>query len=116
MTTLPGLPLPLDFAPMEAKLTRTLPADGGWRFEPKWDGFRCLAFRAGDEVDLRAKSGKPLARYFPDVVAMLRQVAADRFVLDGELAIPKGETLSFEDLQLRLHPAASRVQKLAAET
>lgn len=111
-----SLPIGIDFAPMEAHLVDALPHEKGWQFEPKWDGFRCLAFRAGDDVDLRAKSGKPLARYFPETVAMLRQVAAKRFVLDGELAIPKGETLSFEDLQLRLHPAASRVKKLAAET
>jgi ATP-dependent DNA ligase len=111
-----ALPIGVDFPPMEARLVDALPQEKGWQFEPKWDGFRCLAFRAGEDVDLRAKSGKPLARYFPEVVAMLNQVAAARFVLDGELAIPKGETLSFEDLQLRLHPAASRVEKLAAET
>jgi len=115
-TSLASLPISVDFAPMEARLADALPHEKGWQFELKWDGFRCLAFRAGDEVDLRAKSGKPLARYFPEVVAMLRQVAAARFVLDGELAIPRGEMLSFEDLQLRLHPAASRVKKLAAET
>src|SRR5258708_5397417 len=85
MTTLAGLPLPLDFAPMEAKLVDALPADSGWRFEPKWDGFRCLAFRSGDEVDLRAKSGKPLARYFPDMAAALAALPVERFILDGEL-------------------------------
>jgi ATP-dependent DNA ligase len=116
MTTLPGLPLPLDFAPMEAKSTDTLPSGPGWRFEPKWDGFRCLAFRGGDEVDLRAKSGKPLARYFPDVAATLMALPVERFILDGELTIPVGGELSFDALQMRLHPAASRVRKLAAET
>ena len=111
-----SLPVPLDTAPMEARLVADLPREPGWQFEPKWDGFRCLAFRAGDDVDLRAKSGKPLARYFPDVVEMLRAIAPASFVLDGELAIPVGNSLSFEALQMRLHPAASRVRKLAAET
>lgn len=111
-----GLPVPLDLSPMEARLVDELPRDPGWQFEPKWDGFRCLAFRAGEEIDLRAKSGKPLARYFPDIVAELAALGPDRFVLDGELAIPVGQTLSFDALQLRLHPAASRVHKLAAET
>ena len=77
MATLADLSLPLDFAPMEAKLTDALPTDGGWWFEPKWDGFRCLAFRAGEAVDLRAKSGKPLARYFPDMVHTLQALPAD---------------------------------------
>lgn len=116
MTSLPGLPLPLDFPPMEAKLAPSLPMDAGWRFEPKWDGFRCLAFRSGDEVDLRAKSGKPLARYFPDMVAALKALPANRFILDGELTIPVEGRLSFDALQMRLHPAESRVRKLAAET
>jgi ATP-dependent DNA ligase len=116
MTTIAGLPLALDFAPMEAKLTDALPTDGGWRFEPKWDGFRCLAFRGGDEVDLRAKSGKPLARYFPDMAAALKALPVERFILDGELTIPVKGELSFDALQMRLHPAESRVRKLAAET
>ena len=101
---------------MEARLVEELPRDDGWQFEPKWDGFRCLAFRAGDEVELRAKSGKTLARYFPELVATLRALGPDRFVIDGELAIPIRDTLSFDALQARLHPAESRVRKLAAET
>src|SRR5271170_4685607 len=100
---------------MEARLVEELPREPGWQFEPKWDGFRCLAFRSGDEVELRAKSGKTLSRYFPDVVAMLAALAPQRFVLDGELAVPIGEILSFDALQARLHPAESRVRKLAAE-
>ena len=116
MTDIAGLPLPLTFAPMEAKLVADLPSDPGWRFEPKWDGFRCLAFRAGDEVDLRAKSGKPLARYFPDVKAALLALPVDRFILDGELTIPVKGELSFDALQMRLHPAESRVRRLAVET
>jgi ATP-dependent DNA ligase len=101
---------------MEAKLVDSLPEGGGWQYEPKWDGFRCIAFRAGDEVELQSKSGKPLARYFPEVVEMVRSLAADRFALDGELIIPIGGVLSFDALQLRLHPAESRVRRLAAET
>jgi ATP-dependent DNA ligase len=93
-----------------------VPREPGWQFEPKWDGFRCLAFGAGNEVELRAKSGKSLTRYFPDVVATLRPFAPNRFVLDGELAIPIDNTLSFDALQARLHPAESRVRKLATET
>jgi len=101
---------------MEARLVDELPDEPGWQFEPKWDGFRCLAFRAGDSVDLRAKSGKPLARYFPEMTAALRELAPRRFALDGELVIPAGATFSFDGLQMRLHPAESRIRKLAAET
>jgi ATP-dependent DNA ligase len=106
----------LETHPMEARLLDELPREPGWQFEPKWDGFRCLAFGAGNEVELRAKSGKSLTRYFPDVVATLRPFAPNRFVLDGELAIPIDNTLSFDALQARLHPAESRVRKLATET
>jgi ATP-dependent DNA ligase len=100
---------------MEALLATELPTGRGWQYEPKWDGFRCLASRDGDEVTLTSKSGKPLGRYFPDVVEMLRSLAERRFLLDGELIIPVGDALSFDALQLRLHPAESRVRKLAAE-
>ncbi len=99
--------------PMEARLVESLPTDDGWQFEPKWDGFRCLVFKALDDVELRAKSGKPLARYFPDIVERVRAMPQKRFVLDGELAIVESGEFSFEALQLRLHPAASRVAKLA---
>jgi ATP-dependent DNA ligase len=100
---------------MEALLAAELPEGEGWQFEPKWDGFRCLARRDGDEVTLTSKSGKPLARYFPDVAEMLHGLKEKRFLLDGELIIPVGDALSFDALQLRLHPAESRVRKLAAE-
>ena len=100
---------------MEALLAAGLPEGEGWQFEPKWDGFRCLARRDGDEVTLTSKSGKPLARYFPDIVEMLRGVQEKEFLLDGELIIPVGDALSFDALQLRLHPAESRVRKLVAE-
>ena len=103
-------------APMEARLVDALPAGPDWAYEPKWDGFRCIARREGDDVTLTSKSGKPLGRYFPDVVAMLAGLDRDRFVLDGELLIAAGDGLSFAALQMRLHPAESRVRKLAAET
>ena len=103
-------------APMEAILAAELPDSDGWQFEPKWDGFRCLARRDGAEVTLTSKSGKPLARYFPEVAEMVGKLKPKRFLLDGELIIPAGDALSFEALQLRLHPAESRVRKLAAET
>jgi ATP-dependent DNA ligase len=109
-------PVSLDIAPMEAKSAARLPNDAGWQYEPKWDGFRCLAFKSDNIVELRAKSGKSLTRYFPDVIAALKEIEIDRFVVDGELAIPMGDTLSFEALQMRLHPAESRVRKLAAES
>jgi ATP-dependent DNA ligase len=109
------LPLDIDTEPMEARAVGVLPSGGQWRYEPKWDGFRCLAFRDGESVELRSKSGQPLGRYFPDVVAALAALPARCFVLDGEIVIPVERRLSFEDLQLRLHPAASRVRKLAAE-
>src|SRR6185436_14290415 len=100
--------------PMEARSVEEIPTGDAWQYEPKWDGFRCLAFRDGDEVYLQSKNGQPLARYFPDVVTNVTKLPQPRFVLDGELVIPTGSALSFDELQLRLHPAASRVQKLAA--
>ena len=110
------LPLSRDTPPVEAKSVETLPTDPGWQFEPKWDGFRCLAWRDGDEVDLRAKSGKPLGRYFPEMVEALAALPAKRFVVDGELVIPVDGTLSFDSLQMRLHPAESRIRKLSTQT
>ena len=99
---------------MEARSVDEIPVGDDWQYEPKWDGFRCIAFRDGDKIFLQSKAGQPLARYFPDVVAQLEQLPSKHFVLDCELAIPIGNALSFDELQLRLHPAASRVQKLAA--
>jgi ATP-dependent DNA ligase len=101
---------------MEALLAAELPDGEGWQFEPKWDGFRCLAHRDGAEITLTSKSGKPLGRYFPEVIDILAKVKAPRFLLDGELIISLGDALSFEALQLRLHPAESRVRRLANET
>jgi ATP-dependent DNA ligase len=103
-------------APMEALLAGELPDGKGWQYEPKWDGFRCLAKREGEDVQLISKSGKPLGRYFPEMVAVLAGLKQDRFLLDGELIISVGDVLSFDALQLRLHPAESRVRKLAAES
>jgi ATP-dependent DNA ligase len=109
------LPLPAGYAPMEARLVDEIPAGPGWQYEPKWDGFRCLVFRDGDTVALRSKAGRPLERYFPDVVAAVRAVPARRFVLDGELVVPVRGQLSFDDLLQRIHPAPTRVRRLAAE-
>lgn len=108
--------IPTELEPMEARLVGELPTDAGWQFEPKWDGFRCVVFRDGERVELQAKSGKPLSRFFPEVVERVRSLSARRFVLDGELAIPVGESLSFDALQMRLHPAESRIRKLSVET
>jgi ATP-dependent DNA ligase len=110
------LPIPITTAPMEARLVESLPQDAGWQFEPKWDGFRCLAFRNGDTVELRAKSGKSLSRFFPEVVAALAALPVEHFVVDGELAIPIDDSLSFDALQMRLHPAESRIRRLSTET
>jgi ATP-dependent DNA ligase len=99
---------------METRSAEEIPAGDNWQYEPKWDGFRCIAFRDGVDVYLQSKSGQPLARYFPDIVEALKQLPAKKFVIDGELAIPVSGALSFDELQLRLHPAASRVAKLAA--
>ena len=99
-------------APMEALLATELPEGSGWQFEPKWDGFRCIAVRDGKDVALWSKSGKPLGRYFPDIADLMGRLKAKRFVLDGELLIASGDVVSFDALQLRLHPAARRVAKL----
>jgi ATP-dependent DNA ligase len=102
-------PLP----PMEARSGEEIPAGDGWQYEPKWDGFRCLAFRDGERIYLQSKAGQPLARYFPDIAGALAKLPKQRFVFDGEFVVPVSGALSFDELQLRLHPAASRVQKLA---
>ena len=110
------LSLPLDYAPMEAKSVEKIPTGKQWQYEPKWDGFRCLAFRDGPEVELRSKSGQPLTRYFPELAEALGSLPAKKFVLDGEIVVPVGKALSFDDLLMRIHPAESRIKKLAAET
>lgn len=105
-----------DTPPMEAKLASDLPDGPGWRFEPKWDGFRAIATRLGDTVTLASKSGKPLGRYFPEILAMLAAVRAPDYAVDGEIILPIGDALSFEALQARLHPASSRIARLSVET
>ena len=110
------LPLSPPYAPMEAKRVDKIPAGEKWLFEPKWDGFRAIVFRDGDDVAIQSKAGQPLARYFPEVVEAVRSLKAKQFVLDGELVVPVEGRLSFDDLLLRMHPAESRIRKLAAQS
>jgi ATP-dependent DNA ligase len=110
-----NLPIVPPYPPMEAKITSDIPVGPEWQYEPKWDGFRCLAFRSGKEVELQSKSGQPLTRYFPEIVAALLNVKAPEFVLDGELILMVEGKLSFDDLLQRIHPAESRVRKLSHE-
>jgi ATP-dependent DNA ligase len=108
--------IPFGYPPMEMRAVAELPPEPGWQYEPKWDGFRCLAFRSGDDVTLQSKAGQPLARYFPEIVAALQHLGQSSFVLDGELVVPYEGALSFGALQQRIHPAASRVAMLAETT
>jgi ATP-dependent DNA ligase len=105
-----------ELAPMEMRTADAIPDGPDWQYEPKWDGFRCLAHRDGDDVALVSKNGQPLARYFPEIAAALAALPADRFSLDGELVVPSAGALSFDALQQRIHPAASRVAMLAERT
>lgn len=98
---------------MEAKTEDKIPEGDGWQYEPKWDGFRCIAFRDGDQVELQSKAGQPLSRYFPELVDAMRAIKAGRFVVDGEIIVPVDGSLSFDDLLQRIHPAASRVKMLS---
>jgi ATP-dependent DNA ligase len=111
-----SLPLSKSYEPMEALPATELPAGPEWQYEPKWDGFRCLAFRDGKRIELMSKAGKPLTRYFPELVQALAGLSAQRFVLDGEIVIPLDGALSFDNLLMRIHPAASRVKKLSQQT
>jgi ATP-dependent DNA ligase len=101
---------------MEAHSVADIPTGLEWQYEPKWDGFRCLVFRDGGKVELQSKSGQPLTRYFPDLVDAVLAVKAEKFVLDGEILVPSDGAFSFDALLQRIHPAPSRVQKLAHET
>jgi ATP-dependent DNA ligase len=114
----PSITLPIrpPYPPAEAKSVERIPSGTGWLYEPKWDGFRCLAFRRGKQVLLQSKAGQPLGRYFPELVAALADLAKDQFVLDGEIVIFSDGHLSFDDLLLRIHPAESRIRKLSSET
>jgi ATP-dependent DNA ligase len=114
------LPVMPPVKPMLAKSVKEMPTaatvPGGVLYEPKWDGFRCIVFRDGDEVELGSRNERPLTRYFPDIVEAVKKSLPERCVVDGEIVIDQGGRLDFESLQLRLHPAESRVRKLAAET
>jgi ATP-dependent DNA ligase len=112
------LPLLPPLKPMLAKLARALPEGDGWLFEPKWDGFRCIVFRDGDELELASRKERPFTRYFPELLDRLRATIPERCVVDGEIVIPdrEGRGLDFDALLQRIHPAESRVRRLAAET
>ena len=110
------LPIRPPYPPMEAKPVNEIPRGEGWQYEPKWDGFRCLAFRKRERVLLQSKSGQPLGRYFPELLATLAALPAEKFVLDGEIIIERDGVLHFDELLQRIHPAASRIRRLAQET
>lgn len=110
------LPVTTPFLPMEALSVADIPTGANWQYEPKWDGFRCLAFRDGDSIELQSKSGQSLTRYFPELVEALAALKAERFVIDGEIVVPQGKGFSFDALLQRIHPAQSRVERLAGET
>src|SRR5215813_15043718 len=110
------LPFAPPLAPMLSSAADALPEGEGWQFEPKWDGFRTLVFRDGDEILIQSRDEKPLNRYFPELPGPLRSALPPRCVLDGEIVIVKGSSLDFDALQLRLHPAASRVKLLSQQT
>lgn len=114
--TVMALPLSTKYPPMEAMPASELPAGPNWQYEPKWDGFRSLAFRDGKRVELQSKAGKPLTRYFPELAAELAGLKSGKFVLDGEIVIPQNGGLSFDQLLMRIHPAASRIRKLSEES
>jgi ATP-dependent DNA ligase len=108
--------IPFGYPPMEMKSVAEIPDGAHWQYEPKWDGFRCLAFRNGDDIALQSKSGQPLGRYFPEIIEALRALPMRQFVLDGELVVALDGAFSFDALQQRIHPAASRVAMLASRT
>src|SRR5262245_14823657 len=110
---LPVNPLVL---PMLAKRVETLPASGAWTYEPKWDGFRAIVFRDGDEVFIQSRDAKGLDRYFPELLGHLRKQLPERCVVDGEIVVARAGALDFDALQMRVHPAASRVELLSRET
>jgi ATP-dependent DNA ligase len=108
--------IPFGYPPMEMRSVSDVPVGPQWQYEPKWDGFRCLAYRDGRDVALQSKAGQPLGRYFPEIADALGRLTTKRFVLDGELVVPLAGALSFDALQQRIHPAASRVAMLARKT
>jgi ATP-dependent DNA ligase len=110
------LPIPFPYGPMEAVQVDETPVGPEWQYEPKWDGFRCLVFRDGADVKLQSKSGRPLTRYFPELVEAIRHLKSKTFILDGEIVVPANGTFSFDSLLQRIHPAESRIKKLSDET
>jgi ATP-dependent DNA ligase len=110
------LPLKPPVKPQLARPAKELPSDGDWRFEPKWDGFRTIVFRDGDDVQLQSRNGRPMNRYFPEVVEQVRELPGRRLVLDGEMIVVVDGVQEFDLLSQRIHPAASRVEMLAKET
>src|SRR3954467_1488925 len=110
------LPVRPPYPPMEAKSVEAIPRGENWLYEPKWDGFRCVAFRAGEQVALQSKAGQPLGRYFPEIVDALLKLPQKQFVLDGEIVIFDKAKLDFDSLLQRIHPAESRIKRLARET
>jgi ATP-dependent DNA ligase len=116
MSRFDDLPLRPPIEPMETRQTERIPTGEQWLYEPKWDGFRCVAFRSGDDVELESKSGQSLTRYFPEIVAALTALKAAHFVIDGELFIERGAGFDFDALLQRIHPAESRVRALAKQT
>jgi ATP-dependent DNA ligase len=111
-----ALPLKPPIKPQLARSAKDLPAGNGWRYEPKWDGFRTIVFRDGDEVYLQSRNGKPMNRYFPEVIEDLKKLPADRVVLDGEVIVVVDGIQEFDLLGQRIHPAESRVRMLAEKT
>ena len=111
-----ALKLAAPLLPMEAQSVERIPKGDAWQYEPKWDGFRCLVFRDKDRVELQSKSGQPLTRYFPELVEAFARLPGPAFALDGEIVVPAGDAYDFDALLQRIHPAASRVKKLATET
>jgi ATP-dependent DNA ligase len=110
-----ALPIRPPFPPAEARSASEIPAADGWLYEPKWDGFRCLVYRQGGEILLQSKAGQPLGRYFPELLEAFRKLKPQRFVLDGEIVVLIEAQPSFDDLLLRIHPAESRIRRLARE-
>jgi ATP-dependent DNA ligase len=111
-----ALPLKPPIKPQLARAAKELPGGEGWRFEPKWDGFRTIVFRDGDDVHLQSRNGKPMNRYFPEVVEDVKKLPADRVVLDGEIIVVVDGIQEFDLLSQRIHPAESRVRMLAEKT
>jgi ATP-dependent DNA ligase len=116
MPSFEGLALRPPIEPMETRQAKQIPEGDDWTYEPKWDGFRCVAFRDGKNVELQSKSGETLTRYFPEIVSALLEAKAARFIVDGELMIVEGESADFDALLQRIHPAESRIRRLAADT